>query len=381
MASDSPFMALKEQLQSFRAEAGKEADAIQSAINPLMAAVQAIGKAWCGSWIGYHSTLYWKGLKPAPIGAFDQNWGLMRGNPGWVPMDYEGVREVVEHKRAQSLDQIMARVKTLEGKANDMRDAVLVALSPYRRRPGFEAEEKLAENLEEEKWGLSWQDIAKVSMPKSYISRDQQAMSEGPKAPPHVIYESQLLAMQATMGAVETFGKKASRALAQVEAKLSLGTTHPQPSPAELLLRVCKGFHQGVRQLRDRHAGRPTMDVKDEYDVQDVLHAVLRMLFSDVRAEEASPSFAGAAARLDFLIPEEEAVVEVKRSREGFTGKQLGEELIVDVARYKSHPKCKRLVCFVYDPEGRFPNPRGLENDLNSLSTDEMQVVALIEPS
>ena len=36
------------------------------------------------------------------------------------------------------------------------------------------------------------------------------------------------------------------------------------------------------------------------------------------------------------------------------------------VMRYKKHPQCLRLVCFVYDPEGRVANPAGLENDLNS---------------
>jgi len=34
--------------------------------------------------------------------------------------------------------------------------------------------------------------------------------------------------------------------------------------------------------------------------------------------------------------------------------------------RYKNHPKCRRLFCFVYDPEGRIANPVGIENDLNS---------------
>lgn len=36
------------------------------------------------------------------------------------------------------------------------------------------------------------------------------------------------------------------------------------------------------------------------------------------------------------------------------------------IARYKKHPQCRRLVCFVYDPEGRIANPSGIESDLNS---------------
>ena len=47
------------------------------------------------------------------------------------------------------------------------------------------------------------------------------------------------------------------------------------------------------------------------------------------------------------------------------TDKDLGDQLIIDVDRYKSHPDCDTLVCFVYDPEGRIGNPNGLCSDLN----------------
>ncbi|WP_184137542.1 hypothetical protein [Deinococcus humi] len=46
--------------------------------------------------------------------------------------------------------------------------------------------------------------------------------------------------------------------------------------------------------------------------------------------------------------------------------------------RYRSHPKCDQLVCFVYDPEGRIANPRGLENDLQQ--GDPLKVRVLIRP-
>ena len=44
------------------------------------------------------------------------------------------------------------------------------------------------------------------------------------------------------------------------------------------------------------------------------------------------------------------------------TAKQLGEQLIIDIARYRKHPQCSRLVCFVYDPEGKIANSSGIEN-------------------
>jgi hypothetical protein len=110
---------------------------------------------------------------------------------------------------------------------------------------------------------------------------------------------------------------------------------------------------------------RPTLDVRDEYDVQDLFHALLLLHFSDVRSEEWTPSYAGGSARMDLLLPEIEAVVELKMMRQSLTTKQLGEQLIVDIAKYKTHPTCRTLFCVVYDPEGRVVNPRGVENDLS----------------
>ena len=56
------------------------------------------------------------------------------------------------------------------------------------------------------------------------------------------------------------------------------------------LTQVCERFHQVALQLRSRHKGRPTLEITDEYDVQDLLHAVLRIFFDDVRPEEWVPS-------------------------------------------------------------------------------------------
>lgn len=42
--------------------------------------------------------------------------------------------------------------------------------------------------------------------------------------------------------------------------------------------------------------------LEDEYDVQDLPHALLLLYFDDVRAEEWTPSYAGKSARMDFLL-------------------------------------------------------------------------------
>ncbi|MDX6614840.1 MAG: hypothetical protein QOD75_4026 [Blastocatellia bacterium] len=138
-------------------------------------------------------------------------------------------------------------------------------------------------------------------------------------------------------------------------------------------------FHQVARQLRNRYQQRPTIEVEDEYDVQDLLHALLRLTWDDVRPEERTPSSAGKSTTMDFLLKAEKVVVETKKTRKGLGAKELSDQLILDIQRYQSHPDCKTLFCFVYDPEGRIANPVGIENDL-SRTYNELEVIVQIEP-
>lgn len=145
-----------------------------------------------------------------------------------------------------------------------------------------------------------------------------------------------------------------------------IDTSFDQRKLLDALDQIVFRFHAVAEQLRSRHSERTTLDVNDEYDVQDLLHALLRLYFEDVRPEEWVPSYAGASSRTDFLLPQIDTIVETKKTRAGLNAKTVGEQLIIDIARYKKHPQCRRLVCFVYDPEGRISNPSGLESDLNS---------------
>jgi hypothetical protein len=143
---------------------------------------------------------------------------------------------------------------------------------------------------------------------------------------------------------------------------------------------LAERIHNVMRKLLERREGRPTLDVEDEYDLQDLFHALLTIHFDDIRKEEWLPSYAGGASRMDFLLPEIESVIELKKSRQSMSTKELGEQLIVDIAKYEKHPMCRTLYCVVYDPEGRIANPRGVENDLNS-ETGEVSVRVMIVPT
>lgn len=130
------------------------------------------------------------------------------------------------------------------------------------------------------------------------------------------------------------------------------------------LERIFIRFRKVAVQLSRRYNGRNTLIINDEYDVQDLLHALLRLYFDDVRPEEWTPSYAGSSVRIDFLIPEIKTVIEVKKTRPSMTDKSLSEELIIDIEKYQNHPMCTKIYCFVYDPNTILRNPAAIKNDL-----------------
>lgn len=153
----------------------------------------------------------------------------------------------------------------------------------------------------------------------------------------------------------------------------------PIDSQGSHLVQLADSFHRAVLRLRTRHANRTPFLISDEYDVQDVFAALLETRFEDIRREEWGPSYAGGVTRADFFLKNESVIFETKMMREGLNDRKLGEELIIDIAHYMERPGCKALVCFVYDPEHRLKNPRGLENDLSKVH-DRFDVRVLIRP-
>ena len=150
--------------------------------------------------------------------------------------------------------------------------------------------------------------------------------------------------------------------------------------PLEILQKILSKFHPVVQKLRHRRSKRPTLDVKDEYDVQDLLYVLLAIDFDDIRPEELTPSYAGQSARMDFLLKKERIVVEVKMTRKGLADKEIGNQLIVDIERYKNHPDCDTLICFIYDPTSNIKNKRGLITDLEEKSSNQLKVMVIINP-
>jgi hypothetical protein len=146
-----------------------------------------------------------------------------------------------------------------------------------------------------------------------------------------------------------------------------------------LLRKIGNRFHAVARQLRMRHDGRPTLEVEDEYDAQDVVHALLCLEFDEIRRETWQPGYAGGHAHTYFVAPRDRIIIEVKKTRQGLGAREIAGQLEHDALYYWTHPDCQTLFCFVYDPEARVGDPYGMEKSLTR-EVDGQRVEVFISP-
>lgn len=148
----------------------------------------------------------------------------------------------------------------------------------------------------------------------------------------------------------------------------SRDTAPAQPSKPtsveELLEVIVRGLRRAMHPLTHRRKGTQPLSFGNEYDVQDLLHALLRPWVNDIRPEEFTPSYAGSSTRMDFLLPAHRLVIETKIVRDRAHARRVGDELIVDIEHYRRHPLCSSLWCVVYDPNQLITNSEGLRTDL-----------------
>lgn len=157
--------------------------------------------------------------------------------------------------------------------------------------------------------------------------------------------------------------KKLDAALAYLDSVVPLSSPADDVGSAQAF-NVCNRFGEVARQLRSHRKDHPPLLLNDEYDVQYLLHALLKVHFDDVRPEERTPSYAGSSTTMDFLLPDEKIVIEVKFARDAKDTKRLGDEIIIDIPHYDTHPDCERMFVLIYDPERVLKNPVGWVKDL-----------------
>jgi hypothetical protein len=109
----------------------------------------------------------------------------------------------------------------------------------------------------------------------------------GVTVPAHTYYLAVAVQSDASCKAVKRFWQLSRRLLRQIQVQAEQKSPVKAESTALSIVRlICSRFHAVAVQLRNRRQNRPTLTINDEYDVQDVLNAVLGLHFDDVRPRE-----------------------------------------------------------------------------------------------
>jgi hypothetical protein len=194
----APSLAIAEGLFQVASDAAKtiseaRSEDFQKLLTALGNAAERGRRAWSGSNLGYHATVYYAGLEPAPAGTpFSPEWGLLerwpthQPDPGWISMDYESVfLDLIHRAGISDIAVIRDKLASLHGAFSGLKERAISLLSPISEgakdtfidRKLYQIEQLEASNPETiegalVKRGAGW-------------SRDSMAVTQGYRVAPH----------------------------------------------------------------------------------------------------------------------------------------------------------------------------------------------------
>lgn len=212
-------LALAERLCSFTDQIEKPE--IGGPLSKLLDVASEVGRAWSGSWIGYHAYVYYDGLQPPPPGArFSQEWGLMeqvfiqetRGD--WREFDPEDIKR---HIRAEAGNPDLAEAKELETRARRAFEEAQSEIDSILTTVLSERDDPFLSKLKEEAADIkvaSPHDLVRAIRPSGgyLMTRDTTALGQGFYTPPHISITAEAGVIRNTVNACTGLGKIARRA-------------------------------------------------------------------------------------------------------------------------------------------------------------------------
>jgi hypothetical protein len=143
-------------------------------------------------------------------------------------------------------------------------------------------------------------------------------------------------------------------------------------------------FTSASKSLSERRKGKPTISLDDEYDIQDVLHVILRPHFPTIKIEEVvSGNDTEKFLKIDFVVSDLKVAVECKCIRDIKHARSITKELNDDIQTYHRHQDCNYLIFFVYDQDLLISNPDTLEKNYTNeqtFGTRKMKIELKIRP-
>ena len=238
-------------------------------LDSLLTNINAVGKAWSGSWYGYQAYVYYKNFDPPPTGIhFNHNWGFevdpfgeSREESSWSEYSHDEIMSVIEEGiGGKNIEIAVSHTPKWIDNFKNKKEDVLSIIKIAQESNGSHFDnlldqiEKLEVKTEDE--------IIANARPIEMVTVDPIAIQQGIRTPPHIQVEARVHWSIGAVGAVEELGKLVERTIAQME-RVHRKTTAPQITGTKIF--IGHGRSQQWRELKDFLQVRLKQDV-DEFN-------------------------------------------------------------------------------------------------------------------
>jgi predicted nucleotide-binding protein len=203
---------------------------LNNVVRPLEALEEAgnqIKRSFSGSWLGYHSRVYYADLAPKPPGAnFSQEWGLKRllgglGSIGdWEEFDPEFVKDRIRAIAGQpDLKEPQKAAKKAIAEFNASKSEIMSILENELDGQSDVFLTRLKDDLDKLD-SVSAFEVAQHWAPKGQImTRDTLALGQGNKIPPHLDLLSEVVAIRHAFELCKAAAEISTKAASHLERK------------------------------------------------------------------------------------------------------------------------------------------------------------------
>jgi predicted nucleotide-binding protein len=176
-------------------------DPIRTMCSKLTEAVTEITKAWSGSWLGYHASVYLDGFRSAQPGeVFDSEWGRSRHSRTRGPWrecsSDEVLAEIQNLAQISDLSPIQHAAQAAEEVFKNQKEEIVPALDALLALHDDPSLKELREEIENLETHTSRDDYIEAMRPGQVMSRDSLAYTQGFRRPYHFSFMALLLEHQ-----------------------------------------------------------------------------------------------------------------------------------------------------------------------------------------
>jgi predicted nucleotide-binding protein len=209
-------MDITKKLETLSKKLNEKSKVDLSKVDVLLNAALEIGHSFSGSWLGYHSHVYYHDFKKPPTSAhFSSEWGfdnmalmVHMGSIGdWKQYtDNEVIDRINDEAKNVNITELVDYSSEVRATIKDVQDEVL-SLSQMQGFKKDEFSNKMLSEILDAK-PLTQRDFIDYYGPKQLVSRDARAIEGGRQTPPHFFILTECLSVKNPIDLCSELSKK-----------------------------------------------------------------------------------------------------------------------------------------------------------------------------